>query len=213
MSDSVLVKTVLKKYRKYRLKPFEEIIREIFAHFSSIEGLKGKNIIELGPGTKIRMLNFLNSETQAASVQGIGRSIEWFWLPHKDLRRNMLTNSYLLPELKTRKSNSIDLIFSRHVLEEQSINPFILLGSSIYWKYIKENRFKNPGTDFPASAPNIQAVFKEAFRLLRHGGIIISEIGRESRNPIDDKYLKKLKPKRTAKRSIGRFSSIYTVVK
>ncbi len=213
MTDSEVIKILLKEYREYQLKPFKEIVRYILGHYNSIEELKDKNILELGPGTKINMLRFLSAETQAKTVKGIGRSINWFWLPHKDRRKKLLTNSNLLPALKSMKSKSFDLIYSRHVLEEQSINPFILLGSSVYWKYIKENRFKNPGTDFPASAPNIQAIFKEAFRLLKPGGVIISQIGKESRNPINESFLKKLKAKKIEKRNLGKMSSIYSVVK
>ncbi len=204
---------IAKQYRAYRLGPFREIIAEIVKHFNDLEGLQDKNILELGPANKINMLRFLHLETAAESVQGIGRHMDWPWLGHKELRQKLLTNSYLLPALNSKKSKSVDLIYSRYVLEECSINPFILLGNRYYWKAIKENRFKNPDKNFPASTPNIEAIFKETWRLLKPGGIIISEIAKEHNNPLDDAFFEKLKPAQYEKRRLGKISSIYVAVK
>jgi len=110
---------------------------------------------------------------------------------------------------------SVDIIYSRHVLEKNSIHPFLLIKHPAYWKAIRENSINNPGSEFPASIANMQAVFKHAYRILKPGGIIISQIAKRKNSALTDDFISHLKPrpKKIEKKDLGRLSRIITVIK
>lgn len=207
------IKVFLKKYRKYRLISFKHILQEMLLYYGALDALKGKAILELGPGTKLNLLRFLVEQSGAQSVTGIGRVPQWFWLSDKKALQDYVENDYILPRLKSRKAKSVDLIYSRHVMEEHSIHPLILLQNPVYRKSVKENRMANPGKDFPSSAANIQAIFKEAFRLMRPGGLMISQIGKKKNSVLNDDFIKSLRATKISIREIGRLSQIVTMQK
>ena len=66
---------LIHKYKKYRLKDFKEIVRALIVHTGNIEDLKGKVILELGPGTRQNLIRFLRNETGAASVLAAGKTL------------------------------------------------------------------------------------------------------------------------------------------
>ncbi len=202
---------LIRKYKKYRLKDFKEIIRALIAHLGDIEDLKGKTILELGPGSRQNLIRFLRNETGAASVLAAGKTITLMGKKSDEKP----ADTYLLPFLKSQKAKSIDIIYSRHVLEKNSIHPFLLIKHPAYWKAIRDNSINNPGSDFPASIANMQAVFNQAYRILKPGGIIISQIAKRKNSALTDAFLSRLKPrpKRVKTKELGRRSKIITVVK
>jgi len=206
-------KDIIRQYRKYHLSPFKEILTEILDHFDTLENLQNLRVLELGPGSKVNLMRFLVNETEISCIKGIGRSPVLPWHLHKQFIRDNCINTLLLLYLKKEIARSFDLIYSRHLMEQNSIHPGILITSPVYWKYIRENRFQNPGTDFPSSKLNIQAIFIEAYRILKPGGIIISQIAKKNYSCIDDDFIKKLKPKKGNARNIGKLSQVVTLIK
>ncbi len=204
---------LIRQYGSYRLRPFRFIIDEIIAHFGSLEALHGKKILELGPGSKLNLLVFLIKETPAQSVHAVGRYPGWSWMPHAAIRELYVENAELYQFLKKIPSKSFDLIYSRHVMEAHSIHPFILLGSREYWRAIKQGTIQHPDENFPASIPNLQAAFKQAFRTLNPGGVIISQIAKKKHSALDDGFLAKTAAKNIRRKMLGRLSEIVTVVK
>ena len=203
--------TFIRKFKKYHLDDFKEIMEALFSHFGKMENLKGKSILELGPGTKLNMFRFLTEESHAAVVQAAGKTIA---LKNKELQ-GRVADAYLIPFLKTQKAKSADCIYSRHVFEQNSFHPLLLLKHPAYRKAIKENTFKHPGAEFPASRENMQAVFKQAWRVLKPGGVIISQIAKRKSSVLTEEFLARLKPaaKRIERKELGRFSEIVTIVK
>ena len=193
--------------KKYGQKDFKYILDSILNWCGGLDNLKDKSILELGPGTKLNMLNFLKNETDAANVTAAGKT-----LFSTDVS---VTDCYILPYLKKQKSKSIDLIYSKHLFESSSIHPVLLLSHPAYWRAIKENRFDNPGVDFPSSIANMQAIFIEAYRVLKSGGLIVSQIGRRKKSALTPAFLKSLKPaaKKIHTQDINRMSYIIQVVK
>lgn len=208
-----IVKQLLKAYPKYHLKLFSQILQEIVLYYELPGALRAKTVLELGPGTKMNLLRFFARESGAQSLTGVGRIPEWLWFPGRQEMKNYLKNSYILPFLNKQKSKSVDLIYSRHVMEKHSIHPLLLLKHPAYRKALKEKRLANPGKDFPSSAANIQAIYKETFRLLKPGGLLVAQIGKKKNSVLTDDFIKTLHLSKINVRSIGYLSQIVTMQK
>ena len=213
MTDNIQIQGILQSAHKYRLKPFEPVITEILKHFHSIDKLKELDCLELGPANLTDMMRFLKDQAQVKSISAAGRGIIWPWTRHKNFIRENIQNTNFLEFFKNNKSRKFDLIYSRHVMEQHSINPWILLASREYWAQFKKSSFNNFDEHYPASPANIQSVFKRAWKSLRPGGIIISQIAKHKYSCLDDEFLKKLKPAHIEKRLLGSLSCIISVTK
>ena len=145
--------TIAAEHRRYRLRPFLDILRELRVHAGSLEGLRG------------------------------------------------------LP------SRSFDIADSRHVMELHSIDPRVLLTSRRYWSQFTGRGFRDLGEDYPSSRANIRAVFAEVFRVVRPGGVIVSQIARKKNSCLDAEFVESLGPASIRERPLGRLSSIVTVVR
>jgi len=211
LSDEQLKQT-LKEFKAYHLKLFSEILRETLNHFGSLQALNDCRILELGPGGKRNMLRFFQQEASPKEVRGIGRMPGRLGAKNKD-ENIKLSNTFLLPALRSFKSQSYQLIYSRHVLEEHSINPLVLLSSSVYWRAIKENRIKNPDKYFPSSRANILAVLKEAFRVLKPGGLLLAQVAKDKNCPINEAVMKPLSIRKYRKRKLDRLSALWIISK
>ncbi len=207
------IEDLLKQYRSYHLKKYRFILEELFSHFENLDALKNKSVLELGPGEKINLFRFFKEASGVKTILAVGRMPAGFWNARKYAAHSELKNQFILPFLKSQRKNSFDIIYSRHVLEKNSINPLALLKSKSYWRHIKENRMQNPGKDLPASEANIKAIFKEAYRALKPGGIIITQIAKAKNNVLDDDFLSAYRVKTINIRKLGRLSMIITLVK
>ncbi len=204
--------SLINNYRAYALAPYREILAELLEHAGPIDTLKDKKILEIGPGNRVNLMRFF-SEEMGIEINGVGRAPLWPWTPHRQYISKHITNTLLLDHLPRVESQSYDIIYSRHVMEQHSIHAGILLTSRTYWRYIRENRFKIPGEDFPSSLPNIQAIFRHCYRTLKPGGIIISQIGRRQYSALDRPFLESLNPQTISERPLGKMSLIVAVTK
>lgn len=203
----------MKQHPKYRLAPFVPILESVIGFFGSLKGLEGKHFLELGPGNRVDLMRFLEIEVGTATVRGVGKSITWPWTRHKPYIESRVEKVYMLEALRGMPAEKYDLICSRRVMEQHSIDPWILLTSRRYWGRFLGQGFKNPGEDYPASRSNIEAIFTEAYRVLKPGGLIVSEIGRRRFSCLGVAFLEEFNPQKKEERSLGRISSLVTVVK
>jgi hypothetical protein len=209
-----IVRALVEAHPAYRLSAFREILAEMLKAVGGVEGLADKHILELGPGRRLDLLRFLAAETRAASVRGIGKTPRPPRpRPDGSGNRVVVENAYLLPSLRGLRPATIDIVYSRYVMEQHSINPWVLLTSRVYWRYFRENRFRRPGEDYPSSKPNLQAVFREACRVLKPGGIIISQMAKKRYSVLDGDFLDSCRLSRSSRRELGKLSLIVTVVK
>ena len=72
---------------------------------------------------------------------------------------------------------------------------------------------RHPGKDFPSSAENIRAIYKEGLRLLKSGGILIAQIGKKKYSVLDDGFIKKLPLKDFEIKNIGGASQMVVMHK
>lgn len=202
---------LIKQFKNYRLKDFRYILDVLLDWSVDLKGFEGKSILELGPGTKLNLLKFLEQETSAARVAGVGKTIKLM----KSDSNILVSDSYILTFLKEQKTKSFDAVYSRHLFEANSIHPFLLIKHPVYWKTIKENCFANPGSDFPSSIANMQAIFFEVYRLIKTNGLIISQIAKREYSALTPDFLKSLKPrpKQIEQNDFGKYAQLVTVYK
>ncbi len=197
----------------YRLEPFHEILTDIETHVGSLDDFKDKHILELGPGRRVDLMRFWVHEIQAAQVTGAGKAMLFPWTRHKTFIDQHITNTRLLDFFQKAKPNRYDLIYSRLVFEQHSIDPWILLGCADYWNQFKKQNFQDFGENYPASVPNLQSIFSKAYKTLKPGGTIVSLIGKRQYSALDRGFLDKLKTDSVHIRDIGSLSRIVTVTK
>lgn len=122
-------------------------------------------------------------------------------------------NAHLLPVLQEKRFDSIDLIYSRHVLEQHSIEARILLKHDGFKEAIRSNQFGDLPETFPASPRNILAVFQECYRILKPGGAIITQIAKKKYGVLTETHLQTFQPEALRIVDIERFSQLITFVK
>ena len=205
--------TTIDGYRAYRIKPFGEILDEMVSWSGSFEALRGKRALELGPGTRVHMMRFLQEVAGVASAVGVGRAKVWPWTRRRTFLAENVVPSFMLDYLRQAAPASFDIIYSRHVMEQHSIDPWVLIFSRKYWRQFRGNRFQALGEDYPSSKANIQAVFREAWRALKPGGLIVSLIGKRKYSGLAPEFLQSLTPARVSVRALGRLSCVVAAVK
>jgi len=214
MSTCLDVSALLKTYPCYGLGPFSPILAEMLKHFETLDNLSGRTVLELGPGNRVELMRFLAQECAVESIQGVGRSIVWPWTRHKAFVRAHVMNARFLDFLGAKqRAADYDLIYSRLVMEQHSIDPWILLGSEAYRQQFKKRRFADFDESYPGSIPNLQAVFRKAWALLKPGGVIISCIGKRKYSALDRPFLDDLKPSHIYAQDLGRLSRIVSLSK
>ena len=148
--------------------PFKHIIREILREYGSFDNLNGKTVIELGPGFNFRMIEYLAryAKVEAAGLNTLITEPPEFYM-----------EKYLYDYLFSKPENSIDLIYSRRVMENYSFDPALLVKSPAYEKLRTNGPSNEVWVDYPGARLNIIRCYIEAFKALKPGGIIISHIG------------------------------------
>ena len=208
------VSALVKAHSQYGLRPFSPILSEILAHFGSLDNLRDRTVLELGPGNRVGLMRFLAHETGVKSIQGAGKAILWPWTRHKTFIHAHVVNVQLLGFLTQQpQAATYDLIYSRLVMEQHSIDPWILLTSQAYRQQFKKRRFTDFDESYPASIPNLQAVFRRAWTRLNAGGIIVSHIGKRKYSALDRSFLDELQPAQIHVQDLARFSRMVTLTK
>ena len=208
--ESALVKT----YSQYGLKPFSPVLAEMLKHFETLDNLRDRTVLELGPGNRVEMMRFLAEESAAKSVQGVGKSILWPWTRHRAFIHAHVVNARLLDFLaQQQRAAAYDLIYSRLVMEQHSIAHWILFSSQAYRQQFRKRRFTDFDEFYPASIPNLQAVFRQAWTRLKSGGMIVSYIGKRKYSALDRSFLDGLKPRQIHVQDLGRLSRMVTLTK
>lgn len=172
------IKKILKDSGKH-FRPYKFIIREIIREHKDFDLLKNRKIIELGPGDNFTLINYLSQYT---FVEAAGLS---FALQNKP---KYLREEYIHDYLASKKANSVDLIYSRIVMEEHSFEAPLLLQSDIYKRLMTEGPSHNLWMQYPGSLQYIMNCYKEIQRVLKTGGIIISHVGNRSKSQFHNSY-------------------------
>ncbi len=203
-----------KQFQGYDLKSFDHILEAISAQFHEFPDLVNRTILELGPGSNTQLLRFLKDQSHSSSIQGIGLTRPTFWKREKQSEdEDIILQSLILPALQVKDANSHDLIISKHVLEQHSIEAAILLKDPNFKQAIRDNRFSDLPKSFPASVKNIQAIFAECYRILKPGGVIITQVAKKKYRVLIPEGLQAFNPKQLTFKDIGRFSEISIFVK
>lgn len=175
--------------------------------------LKGRRVLELGPGKRSILLRYVKNACNANRVLGMGREPRLRLFPRSHFHRRHVVNCFLPSGMYPVPDHSFDLIISRHFFEEYSINPRILLSSPVYWRCIVSNGFHHRGEDFPASRSNLESVFSQAWRVLRPGGWLISQVARRDRSVLTGEFLSRIPFGRVFQWNIGSWSRIISLQK
>ncbi|MCH8218584.1 MAG: hypothetical protein IH892_17635 [Planctomycetes bacterium] len=209
------VDALVNAHPQFRLAQFEDILTEMLAHWGSLDGLRGIDVLELGPNTRVEMMRFLETSAGVKSIRGVGQTVLWPWIPHQAFIRDHVESCRFLQFFERDTPSRFDLIYSRHVMEQHSIHPWVLLTSAAYWAQLKKKACADFDESYPSSVPNIQATFKAAWNALRPGGLIISQIGKRKYGCLDEAFLATLDPQPSAvhRRDIGSLSSMVTATK
>ncbi len=209
------IDAAVKAYPQYGLAPFAEILKEMLAHWGSLDGLRGIDVLELGPNTRVEMMRFLETSAGVKSIRGVGQTVVWPWIPQRAFIRDHVESCRFLQFFERDTPSRFDLIYSRHVMEQHSIHPWVLLTSAAYWAQFKKKAYADFDESYPSSVPDIQATFKAAWKTLRPGGLIISQIGKRKYGCLDETFLATLDPQPSAvhRRDIGSLSSMVTATK
>ena len=197
----------------YTLVPFAPILQQILAHFELLENLKDKDVLEVGPGTRVDLMRFLRDQVGSCRVVGAGRFVPRPWCRHRRFIREHVRNVRLLDFFAPPLEPTYDLIYSRFVFEQHSIDPWILLTSRAYWAQFKKNDFRDFDQTYPASVPNLQAVFRRAWQTLKPGGLMVSLIGKRKYSALDRHFLEQLKPEDLRIRELGSLSALVSVTR
>ncbi|MBN2534967.1 MAG: hypothetical protein JXB88_18945 [Spirochaetales bacterium] len=170
MKNKILEKllTGILKEAGSSFKPFKHIIREILREHRDFDLLRSRKIIELGPGDNFTLIEYLS---RFAEVEAAGLSHALACKP------GYLKEEYIYDYLASKKQNSSDLIYSRRLMEEHSLEAPLLLKTDIYKRLLSEGPSDDLWLQYPGSRLYLIRCYKEARRVLKTGGIIISHVG------------------------------------
>ncbi|MFC1764610.1 hypothetical protein ACFL6U_21395 [Planctomycetota bacterium] len=208
---STQLQSILKENGAYRLRPFVPILEKILSHYGSLTVLRDKDVLELGPGVRVDMMRFLQNVMGVRSISGTGSAVYWPWTQQRAFIRQHIVNQCFLEFFGSHRRAQYDLIYSRLVFEQHSIDPWRLLTGGAYWRQFKKMDFREFDETYPASIPNLRAVFKAAWKTLRPGGIIVSFVGKRKYTALDPAFLEGLRPSHYNIEEVGPLSAVITV--
>jgi len=179
--------------------------------FGDLHGVAGKRVLELGPGRREDLLELLLHFKAEASA--VGMSTPRWWNRKRQLVSPRIRSAYIYPFLTSEPSESYDLIISRHVLEQYSLDAGLLLKDPAFKEAIRSNSFKDLPESFPASQKNLLAIFMACYRVLKPGGVLITQVAKKKVAILTEAGLQEFRPSKFRFRSLGRLSEISTFVK
>ncbi len=213
MTPEPEVQALLRRHRSYALTPFAPILQQILSCFGGLGGLKGKDVLEVGPGTRVDLMRFLHDHAQLRSIEGVGRSVHRPWARQRRFILDNVRNARLLDHFRSASQARYDLVYSRLVFEQHSIDPWILLRSRAYWRQFKKSDFRDFDESYPASIPNLRAVFDRIWRTLRDRGLFVAIIGKRRFSALSRDFLESYRPRTLNIQDQGRLSQVVTLVK
>jgi hypothetical protein len=170
-----------------KIHKFAPLLAEFGKYYSKSE-FQNLNILELGPGIKIQLAQFLLTKFSSLKLNCVGipryyRSLSYY--KRKDI------NDYLL----SLPDHSLDAVYSRFVLEEFSYHPLPLVFSSIFWRLFLSNNNLKIKEKLPGSYEYCLRTYRILGNKLKPGGRIISMLVNRNRgiNLAKDKITKLFK--------------------
>jgi len=148
------------------IQKFAPLLAEFGKYYSKIKFQK-LNILELGPGIKIQLAQFLLAKFSPLQLSCVGipkyyRSLSYY--KRKDINKYLLS----LPDC------SLDVVYSRFVLEEFSYHPLSLFFSSTFWKLFLSCNNSNMKEKLPGSYEYWLRTYQILGKKLKPNGRIIS---------------------------------------
>lgn len=213
MTPEQEVQALINRHRSYALTPFAPILQQVLSYFGDLRGLEGKDVLELGPGTRVDLMRFLHDRAQLRSIEGVGRSVHRPWARRRRFIQENVTNARLLDYFGSASQPRYDLIYSRFVFEQHSIDPWILLMSRAYWRQFKKKDFRDFDESYPASIPNLRGVFDLIWRALRDRGLFVAIVGKRKFSALNRDFLESYHPRTLKIQDHGRLSQVVTLVK
>ena len=149
------------------LKPFGYIIKEILREYRDLDLLRGRRILELGPGDRFGLIDLLSGYTDVFSAGLTSTSVSY---------PAFHSEACLHDFLSSRKTSTIDLVYSREVMEEHTFEAPLLLESDAYKRLLTEGPSEEVWEEYPGSRQNILRCYAEISRILRPDGLVISQV-------------------------------------
>jgi len=149
-----------------KVHKFAPLLAEFGKHYSKIK-FQNLYILELGPGIKIQLAQFLINKFASLELNCVG--IPKYYLSHSYYKRKNI-NEYLL----SLPDHSLDIVYSRFVLEEFSYHPLPLFFSSHFWKLFISKNNSNVKEKLPGSYEYWLRTYEILGNKLKPGGRIIS---------------------------------------
>lgn len=159
------------------------VLTELLREFGSLDKLKDKQILELGPGGNLHLAEKLHtlSKFQAVGLSQFVHS-QFDWLVEKDIYHY----------LAAQKEETFDVIYSRRVMEQNSFEPGLMVQQEFYHKLIREGADKTEMVEYQGSKLNLIRNYIEIQKVLKLNGIVISHVGNRRLAAFHDQHLHKL---------------------
>lgn len=145
---------------------FAPILSEFKKHYSTREKLASLNyVIELGTGKRVvlaeEMFQLLKDKFSCIS------------LPKRKLKSSYYQFEDINQYLQTFSNYSLDLVYSRFLLEENSFHPISLLFSSHFLQLLTQGKKKKVMEIFPGSSEYIRKTYQILSKKMKKQGRII----------------------------------------
>jgi len=151
-----------------RLHPFGPLIRELATHLGPMAELRGRRVIELGPGRRTALAERLTAE--------LGERFTCVGLP----RFCTTLRSYRFEDVNTwlarAPAHTADVVVSRYVLETNSYHPLALLRSRAFWGLVRRGPREEVWREIPGSPAYLRRTLRELGRVVARGGLVIAMV-------------------------------------
>lgn len=149
------------------LKDFAPILWAIFNKYPNLDSIQNKRVLELGTGRKTALAEFFENKLGQDFFQCVS-------LPR--FKTNL--SSYCFEDinefLERKKKKSLDIIYGRFLLEENSYHPISLLFSKQFGNMVVKGRKQEVMKKLPGSKEYLAETCRLAARALKPGGMLIS---------------------------------------
>ena len=204
--------TVIENYSRYRLKPFQEIISDILKGFTDLEQLRGQAVLELGPGHRPELMRYLGEQLDCR-MDAVGCEMDWPFSRHRRFLKEQVIKSDFGDFFRSNRKQKYRLIYSRHVFEQHSYHPILLMLHPSFRQHIFKNRMLNPDSSLPGGVPNHLETLKMAIMRLEAGGVFVAQVAHRRWSVLSKENLRKLPAKEISRRPLSPDGEIITLRK